>query len=240
MYYKPQTRHSSAEPLTGQEHPEDTAHAVAAIRALFAEEGQRRTGPISPAPISPAIAPEPEAVPAPVAAPAAQVTLAPVQTQIVPEPEDIWPYEVLDDEHAAGPEAQDDLSQPAAPSRFSPDWRLSAGIFALALVLFHPLALPLALAFAVLALVMVYARLGSERINAALLRRYADLQDTDPARAAKMRRTGNRWAARLDRWTARLPAHWTQNLYFPVFDSARPDDIAANDPFARLMPQERL
>lgn len=237
MLYKPETGNRDPRPLSGRERPEDTAQAIAAIRALFAEEGKPRVSRVTP---------QTHVVPQKVAPPAAAEPATPPET--LKEPKLTMDEAraisaalgTLGDEPRTIPARSVERHKAKTRGGFSPDFRISAGIFAVALILFHPIALPVVILSILAVITAAYLLLGSEKINAAFLDRHATLQAKDPARAARMRRVGNRWAARLDRWCGYLPVHWTQNLYFPVFDAETPEDMAANDPFARLLPQDRL
>ena len=213
MLYKANPGEDSPAPLQGEPHPEDTARAVEAIRDLICrEEG---------------LTPTPRA-----AAPAAPKT---ARTERSETPEAKTPKA-----HPKADEPTPRAAQPRKPApSFQPDWRISGAIFVLAVMLWRPWLLPGLMMLTIAICAIIYFSLGPDRVGDIAARWHARLQRRNPDRAARVRALANRVSARLERWARVLPARWTEGLYFPVFDSATDDD-ALPDPFARLMPQERL
>lgn len=110
----------------------------------------------------------------------------------------------------------------------------------LASTLWKPWLLPgLAVGLVVLS-VIIYRALGAERVAGWIAGWHARVEARNPARAAAHRARANRLSARLERGAGYLPDRWTQGLYFPTFEAQRDAEEAARDPFARLVPQERL
>ena len=217
MLYKANPGEDSPAPLQGEPHPEDTARAVEAIRDLICREEGLTPTPRATAPAAPAPAPQTARAKRSETA----KTEAPKTRQKAEEPAP----------RAAKP-------RKPAPS-FQPDWRISGAILLLAVMLWRPWLLPALIMLTIAICAIIYFSLGPDRVADIAARWHARLQRRNPDRAARVRALANRVSARLERWARVLPARWTEGLYFPVFESATDDD-ALPDPFARLMPQERL
>ncbi len=221
MLYKANPSDGTPAPLEGQPHPEDTAHAVEAIRDLICrEEG------LEPATREPQI---------------------PAQA----EPREPTRRRGLIRRRAPKPAASVARKQPAKSDKqpvkadkqrvsFQPDWRISLAILLIATFIWNPWFLPTLALLIIATGAIVNFTLGPDRVNELAGRWYLKLQRRNPQRAARLRARANRTSALLERWAGYLPSRWTEGLYFPTFDAVPENDATGNDPFARLVPQERI
>ncbi|MEX0284758.1 MAG: hypothetical protein AB3N23_09115 [Paracoccaceae bacterium] len=216
MLYKANPTEGSPAPLEGEAHPEDTAHAVAAIRDLLNQE-QNET------PVERAV---PEAKP----------TVARLKRHVetINEPI-IEPSNALI-ERPDTPET----TKTTRKTGFQPSWRLSLVIFTMAAMIWNPWMLPIFALFMVSVGAITYFSLGPDRVHDGIARWHRRVERRNPKRAGQVRDWANRMSARLERWAGWLPARWTEGLHFPTFEEERDRFEAERDPFARLVPQERL
>ena len=123
---------------------------------------------------------------------------------------------------------------------FQPGWRVLAVILVLASTIWKPWLLPALSLGLIMISVTIYLSYGPERLTAGITAWHGKVQARNPTRAALHRARANQISARLERIAGYLPDRWTRRLHFPIFEAKRSAEETTKNPFARLVPQERL